>query len=244
MDLEQFTQNIDAIYLVLDAQSCITEVNETTCKYVGRTRDQLMGRKWIEEFVPEAERQSVVMAFERAIRTNDEQQIFHFSNHIQSSTGKIYFIRWDYTPKFGPDGNVAEVISFGYDVTEEQKNRLRLQTLYDQLPVGMFQYIIDKDGNDSIDLISPACEEIWGLSKEELQNDPSKIWDLTHPEDLVDLSQSVIKSGETLTIWKHRWRIITPAGKEKVLEGRGVPQNLISGGILWNTVVFEVTDDK
>ena len=144
------------------------------------------------------------------------------------------------------------------DVTEEKAKEaalLRGERLYREserrfrdlaanVPGAIFRYIRHPDGRDEIDYMSAGCEVVWGFSSDEIQNDPTCLWQQVHPDDLKKMLESVARSTETLEDWQHSWRYTTPAGEEKWLEGRGVPNKTSDGDVVWNALVIDVTSQK
>ena len=133
---------------------------------------------------------------------------------------------------------------YGLDVTGQKDLTSRLQSISENLPGALFEYNIATDGKDSINYMSPGCEEIWELSAEEIKGDPAPIWDMVLPEDFDAMRESVLDSGENLTQWFHDWRIRTGSGKLKWLRGSGTPVRRADGGTSWITIVIDITETK
>ncbi|MEO1774753.1 MAG: ATP-binding protein [Pseudomonadota bacterium] len=110
------------------------------------------------------------------------------------------------------------------------------------LPGAMFQYTLTPDGRDAVHYMSPGCKEIWEYAPEEIGEDPTRLWQTIHPDDLPAMQASVLHSKDTLTPWNHRWRIVTPSGVRKWVHGRGRPRRQANGDVLWNSIVLDVTE--
>ncbi len=109
------------------------------------------------------------------------------------------------------------------------------------IPGAVFRYAIFADGSDAIEYMSDGCLALWEIDAGSLQNDPTLLWGMVNPDDLPDMQASVMASAQTLTNWVHRWRITTPSGVEKWLEGRGQPRRLEDGTTIWNTLIIDVS---
>lgn len=118
----------------------------------------------------------------------------------------------------------------------------RFLAFADQIPGALFQYTLHPDGSDSIQYANQGCSRLWELSDGEINGDPSRLWALTLPEDVDAMKKSVAASAENLTPWGHRWRVRTPSGAIKWLQGRGQPSRTKEGAIVWNSVVLDVTE--
>lgn len=148
-------------------------------------------------------------------------------------------------------GQLAYLATVMRDITEERKTQTellgserRFRSLAANVPGAIFRYAIRPNGTDYVEYMSPGCLSIWEVSAEEIKESPSLLWDLVYPDDLQDMKQSVMQSAQTMAEWLHAWRILTPSGRHKWLEGRGQPERLSDGTILWNSLILDVTQQK
>lgn len=109
------------------------------------------------------------------------------------------------------------------------------------VPGAIFRYIEWTDGRSEIEFMSPGCQAIWELPPEDLTRDATPMWEMILPEDLPAMAASVQRSSDTLKPWNHRWRIKTPSGVVKWLEGFGRPIRADDGGTVWNSLILDVT---
>ncbi|MCU0815850.1 MAG: GAF domain-containing protein [Cypionkella sp.] len=122
----------------------------------------------------------------------------------------------------------------------DEKNRQFID-LAENMPGAIFQYIETAEGSVVVDLMSPGCMDIWEVPATALTQDAQPMWDMVFPEDLPAMQATVRRSAEELSTWNHRWRIKTPSGKVKWLEGRGQPRRRKDGSVLWNSLILDVT---
>ncbi len=147
-------------------------------------------------------------------------------------------------------GKPAELIGTVVDVSNEaritsdlKESELSLQSLAENVPGAIFRYVLRPDGSDEIEYMSSGCTEIWELTSAEIQGDPKALWSVVIEEDLPAMQASVMDSAANLTSWHHRWRIMTPSGVLKHLEGRGLPAKLPDGSVLWNSLILDVSEE-
>ncbi len=126
-------------------------------------------------------------------------------------------------------------------LAESERN---FRELSENVPGAIFRYLLGPSGIDEIEFMSQGCQDLWEISSEEIAKDPSPLWDMVLSEDLHDMQQSVLRSAEIGDPWHHRWRIQTPSGKLKWLEGRGRPTRLGNGFTRWNSLIFDVTEQR
>lgn len=116
------------------------------------------------------------------------------------------------------------------------------RAMADNVPGALFRYVQHADGSSSVEYMSSGCEALWELPPRAIERDATRLWQMVDPEDLPAMQASVLESARTLSPWRHEWRITTPSGVRKWLEGRGRPQPLQDGSVLWNTLIFDITE--
>ncbi|WP_349360965.1 EAL domain-containing protein [Stappia sp.] len=153
-----------------------------------------------------------------------------------------------------PRDDLAETDTWSITVTDVtgqmrafhdlQMSEARFRALAENIPGAIFRYCVHPDGSDEITDMSRGCFDLWELTQEQILADPGPIWAMVLPEDLPAMQQSVADSGRTLTPWNHMWRIRTPSGTVKWLQGRGQPHRLANGDIVWHSLIFDVTEQR
>ena len=123
------------------------------------------------------------------------------------------------------------------------ENALYLE-LTDGIPGAIFQYVLHPDGTDQLSYISRGCVDLWEIEAAELRRDPSPLWEMIVPGDAEGLARSIRASAESMTFWRHEWRIRPASGAVKWLSGTGTPKKLENGDICWNSVIIDVTRER
>ncbi|MBS4040938.1 MAG: PAS domain S-box protein [Flavobacteriales bacterium] len=142
------------------------------------------------------------------------------------------------------EGKVVRVFGSFQDIHEQKEAEIRLKTITDDLPGVTFQYVIRPDGTDLLQSVSKGSKMIWDLSPEECQNDVNQVWDQVRAggnfsKVVADLQNSITNMNH----WHSRWRNILPNGKVRWHEGYGTPNQLPDGTIVFNSMVFDVTEE-
>lgn len=160
---------------------------------------------------------------------------------------------WLYDRSLSFQKNEDELIIQGLamDITERKQREaaieeadLRFQDIANHIPGVIFQYLLRNDGSDSILEMSDGSLALWEMAPDVLLRDSAGLWEMVLPEDRDDLFKSVMQSKALLTFWSHEWRIRTPSGKVKWLNGTGNPRRLENGDTLWNSVIIDVTSER
>ncbi len=136
--------------------------------------------------------------------------------------------------------DLSNEVRYAETLAESQR---AFQSLAENVPGAIFRYVRSPAGSDRVEYMSPGCFEIWEVTAEQVEHDASLLWSVVLDEDLAAMQASVAQSAETLTPWKHRWRIRTPSGRLKHVEGRGIPERLEDGSVLWNSLILDVSQE-
>ncbi len=162
--------------------------------------------------------------------------------------GEAFVNRWRMRPVEDKDGRefwIAYLSNATPVVEREEKLQAveqRFSDLAANIPGAIFRYLIHPDGRDEIEYMSPGCLHIWEVDADTLRGDPSMLWAMIDEEDLPAMQASVMASAEHLTRWNHRWRITTPSGQFKWLQGQGRASRLADGTTLFNSLILDITD--
>lgn len=194
---------------------------------------------------PDTDRESL----DRARRALETGEVFAGEVFNYTRDGRRFLNRWSMKPVRDPSGAPSAWISYLTDVTPvaERERQLefserRFQDLAGNIPGAIFRYSVHADGTDEVEYMSPGCLQIWELDAEIIQGDPARLWAMVDEEDLPAMQASVVQSVERLEPWSHRWRITTPSGKRKWLHGRGRPTPVEGGGVLFNSMILDITE--
>lgn len=124
----RYLEATNNIFLVVDKDGLVLDVNTRLCKLVGVPRDEIIGSLWIKKFVPEASRSAVLNYFKEVIEKRPEGQLRHI-NDIVSASGEIRTIDCSHSLEFDDSGEVISSVNFGIDVTQRQIERTELAGL-------------------------------------------------------------------------------------------------------------------
>ena len=112
------------------------------------------------------------------------------------------------------------------------------------VPGAIFRYTLRPDGTDAVLYMSPGCYQLWEVDAQAVEQDASLLWQMVDPEDLPAMRASLTESAQTLETWYCEWRITTPSGQRKWLQGIGQPAQQPDGAVLWHNVIMDVSGRK
>jgi PAS domain S-box-containing protein len=164
---EQYLLLAPAIVLALDQNGAITYLNRKGCEILECLPDEVAGKSWIDQFLPEKERERVQHVFSQMIAGQAEPNRV-VENPVLTRGGTEKIIRWHNTVLNDEDGAVTGVLGFGEDITEEKRTQDTLRKMQ------QFQESVIVNANVWISVLAPdgtllvwneAAEVISGYQK-------------------------------------------------------------------------------
>jgi PAS domain S-box-containing protein len=120
--LRSYVDLVRVIIVSLDAQGRITMINRRGRELLGKTENELVGKNWFLNYVPERERTQVTDIFGQLMRGElslNGDPPNYFTNAITAKGDQEKLILWHNTLLRDSDGKISGVLSAGEDVTED-----------------------------------------------------------------------------------------------------------------------------
>lgn len=147
--LKQYLEIAGVMILVLDSSGVVTLINKKGSEILGYPEEQIVGRNWFDNFVPERYRLPVKDVF-RKIQRNEMPWGEYYENPVVNSAGQERNIAWSNRKIFSDKGTLVGILSSGEDITEKrradeaiQKQLLFLKSLIETIPNPIFYKGID-----------------------------------------------------------------------------------------------------
>lgn len=148
-------------------------------------------------------------------------------------------------------GRPRRMVGAVADISDRKQAELALQErealfrkVTANIPGAIFRYVLHPDGSNRVIYMSPGCHDVWEVEAERVARNAQCLWDMTHPDDLRGLYESVIRSAQTLKLWVHEWRVLAPSRRQKWLHGIGRPERQPDGSIIWDSFALDITARK
>ncbi|MHC4479087.1 MAG: PAS domain S-box protein, partial [Planctomycetota bacterium] len=227
------------------ADSTITFVNEAYCRCFDRSREELVGHKFMP-LIPEADCAKVKEHFatlgpDRPVATHEHRVIM--------PDGRIRWQRWTNRAIFDDAGNIIEFQGAGRDITERKKAQEALQQSeqkYRSLIANIPDVVWTSDENGNTTFISANVEDIFGYSPEEIYSQGDRLWfGRIHPDDLErvvkEAFKAVFEEGKRLDV---EYRIRRKDGQWIWIQDRSIGAYEKDGVKYADGVFFDITERK
>lgn len=127
---QRYLNIANTIIVILDKTGKVSLLNDKGCRLLGVKEADIIGRDWVDHFIPDRFRSEVKVVF-RALM--DGRDIEYYENQIQSATGKEHLIAWHNTLLKDKKGNTIGTLSSGIDISAQRKAEDRIIRLNQDL---------------------------------------------------------------------------------------------------------------
>ncbi len=224
--------------LILDYKADITDL-------YSQTDETIIGKR-IRDISPPEFADLIDQKIQETL-ISDALQTFEYNLPIPNTGIQYYEARMTSS---GPD----EVIAIVRNITKRkqaelamiQKIKLQEQLEHTAAIVPGLIHIFKRDvhGNFSMPYASPAIEEVYGISAEDVAKDMSLVFERIVSEDVLLLISTITESADTMTPWREEFRYTHPQKGLRWFSGHSTPVRDIDGCILWYGIIQDITDSK
>jgi len=162
----QVLEHVDLLAVGLDKHGTVIFSNKALSKLTGWSRDEMQGKEWFNEFIPESYQEKSRKTMHDLCAGKITET--HEDARIKTKKGEIRRIDWNHTLMKNADGNVIGMTCIGENVTEireQEKQLLTLSRAIEQSPVVVL--IVDTRGG--IEYVNPRFTEVTGYTMDEVR---------------------------------------------------------------------------
>jgi PAS domain S-box-containing protein len=217
---ERLIRNMSDIVFELAPDGTILNVSEGLYKLLGYLPDEVLGKTWIDQFVPEDLRIQV-KAFNKKFQTGD---VANYEIHILSKDGSIKTLNVNVIREYTADGEVEKILVFCQDVSDKKQFEDRLRRSEKELAqiekiahLGSWTWDIPSDTVTW----SEELYRIYGTAPAEGGQTFQDYLRRVHPEDRERVTNLIETSLKDLRPFSFEERIKKPNGEIRILESRG-----------------------
>jgi two-component system, NarL family, sensor histidine kinase UhpB len=224
------------------ADGTILFVNDVYCRFVGKSREQLIGQAW--QPVAVADDLPVIQA--KLATLSPENPVVVVENRVYSGSGEVFWFQFVNRAFFDAQGGLVEIQGVGRDISALKhaeaalrKSEERLSLALTASRMGVWEWEVQSNAI----YWSPECFEIFGL--ETFTGTLESFTNAIHPEDVAQVmgaAQSALAEGSDFVA---EFRILRADGEVRWLSNRGRPSYDAAGAPLRLAgTVQDITDRK
>jgi len=120
------------LFIALNTDGIVTLVNKKGCEILGYKKEEIIGKNWFDNFIPENLRNNVKLVFNK-LMNGEVEPVEYFENPVVSKNGEERIIAWHNTLIKDDKGNVTGTLSSGEDITERKQAEDKLNASNQQL---------------------------------------------------------------------------------------------------------------
>ena len=173
------------------SDATITFVNQAYCRYFGRTREQLIGRNFME-LIPLPDRELMRQHLDSFTA---ERPLAVVEHRVTLPDGEVRWQQWTDRAIFDQEGRLEEFQSVGCDVSERRRAEEALrqeQQRYQLATAAGGVGVWDLDLETGQMYIDPQLKAILGYEDHEIRNHLDDWMRRVHPDDLERMKADVV----------------------------------------------------
>ena len=118
----------------------------------------------------------------------------------------------------------------------------QFQAIARHVPGMLYQFQMWPDGRSGFPFTTPGIDAIYGVSPESVVDDMSAVLARIHPDDVDQVMSSIEQSKVSGRLWRCKYRVCHPDGREIWVEGEASPEPLPDGSVVWHGYIHDITD--
>ncbi len=130
---KQFFDVVSGIVVVLDKNGLVSIINKKGVGFLGYESSEMLGKNWIDNFIPENERESAKSVFNVLIRSKEINDDIYHENNVLLKTGGMALVGWYNTVLKDSNGQIQATVSHGEDITAKKKKEVLDQKQREEL---------------------------------------------------------------------------------------------------------------
>lgn len=118
--IEMYLEVAGVIFVIIDLNQKVTLINKKGCDVLGYKKEEIIGKNWFDNFVPDGYKDKVKEVFDKLI-AGDIELVEYFENPVLNKCGEDRIIAWHNSVLKDETGRINAVLSSGEDITEQKK---------------------------------------------------------------------------------------------------------------------------
>ncbi len=169
-EAQRYLDIAGVIIVALDDKGRVVVINRQGCEVLGYEAEEIKGKDWFENFLPEKQRAKTREVFQ-CLMQGQEAECAVWENPVLTRDGKERLIYWRNVVVRDDSGRIVGTLSSGEDVTEKRQiedalrnNEAKLRSITETMRDALV--MIDDEGR--VVFMNPMTEKLLGYRSEEL----------------------------------------------------------------------------
>jgi PAS domain S-box-containing protein len=110
---------VGVIVVALNSDKTVSFINTTGCEILGYKREEIIGKDWFDNFLPERFREEIKLVFNK-LMAGETTLVEHYENPILNKDGEERVIRWNNRLVRDHKGDIIGTLGTGEDITDKK----------------------------------------------------------------------------------------------------------------------------
>ncbi len=119
--LRSYLDQAGVMIAIVRRDRSVALVNRKTCQMLGWPEAEVVGRDWIDNFLPPSHRRSMGRIFSRVLSRGLASMIEKYEHPLLSATGEERLVAWRGTLLYDDAGQPIAILTAGEDITEHRR---------------------------------------------------------------------------------------------------------------------------
>lgn len=117
---QKYLDVVGVIIVAIDKNQDITLINKKGCEFLGFQEEEIIGKNWFDNFIPQRIQKDVKAVFNQ-LMVGEVEPVEFFENSVLTKSGEERTITWHNIVLKDDEGNIIGTLSSGEDITEKKK---------------------------------------------------------------------------------------------------------------------------
>jgi two-component system cell cycle sensor histidine kinase/response regulator CckA len=122
LERDRFKKYLDVtgvMLLAINADRKVILINNKGCEILGYNHEEIIGKNWFDNFLPERLRKEVEEVFDKLVTKEEASEyVEHFENPVLTKNGEERLIAWHNNVLYDEQGKFIYVLTSGEDITD------------------------------------------------------------------------------------------------------------------------------
>jgi PAS domain S-box-containing protein len=131
-EISQYLDYLGVIIVVIDPDQKVSYINKKGCEILGYEKEDILGKNWFDNFLPEKIREDIKTVFSKLI-VQEIELAEYFDNVVLAKDGQERIIGWHNLVLKNDAGTIVGILSWGEDITQRRRDDEKRETLVQEL---------------------------------------------------------------------------------------------------------------